>query len=619
MKKRVLSLILALVLCVGLLPMVVSAEYAESSDLADSLMPDDPGAPVMTDVTQTRFWFRIEEDKFPWPYSKTQEEYYSELVELTNNLTRGKSSETAKAKAIFDWVAQNVEYDYDSLKAGAKDFYSWAACDNAVQTFIRRKATCRGYAELAALMNIIAGLPTGVVTGSARNNRGTHVWTAVYADGDWIYYDATWDEWDMGPYYHDGVGSIYIFAKFNYRFAYGDFYLEDFRGFEFPDTGLPRNVDKIGSDAFYDCQGIEHVVIPNTIKYCGERVFRDCKNLKTIEFEEGCNLEMGKDAFERTSGLETVIIPGSLKELGDHMFEDCHKLKNVIIGDGVETIKRFAFDGCDALESISFPSSVKTIEEDVFYLCKSLKSVYVPSSVTSIGKDAFLTYCSKGTTIYTEPGSYAETYAKENKIKVVTSGAPTPTPTPADSTTPSAWAQAEVTEATQAGLVPSDLLSSYTSAITREDFCRLMVKLIEAESGKDIADYVASQSKEISAPFTDTSAQEVKAAYALGIVNGVSATKFNPTGSITRQEAAAMLERTAKLLGLSSGSGLSFTDSGKIASWASGSVAFVSGLTDPTTGGAVMGGMGNGNFGPTGTYTREQAIATTLRLLHCAA
>lgn len=183
----------------------------------------------------------------------------------------------------------------------------------------------------------------------------------------------------------------------------------------------------------------------------------------------------------------------------------------------------------------------------------------------------------------------------------------------------STWAQAEVAEAIRSALVPSDLRSSYTSAITRNDFCRLMVALVEAESGKDIASYVSSQGKTLSAPFTDTSAQEIKAAYALGIVNGVSATRFNPSGSITRQEAAAMLERTAKVLGLSSGSGASFTDSTSIASWATGSVAFVSGLTDPATGGKVMGGVSGGRFDPAGTYTREQAIATALRLFHCAA
>lgn len=45
-------------------------------------------------------------------------------------------------------------------------------------------------------------------------------------------------------------------------------------------------------------------------------------------------------------------------------------------------------------------------------------------------------------------------------------------------------------------------------------------------------------------------ASYVGAAYTYGIVNGVTATAFNPGGTITRQEAAAMVARAAKLCGM---------------------------------------------------------------------
>lgn len=55
--------------------------------------------------------------------------------------------------------------------------------------------------------------------------------------------------------------------------------------------------------------------------------------------------------------------------------------------------------------------------------------------------------------------------------------------------------------------------------------------------------------------FTDVSAgawyaSYVGTAYTYGIVNGTSATTFNPNGTITRQEAAAMVARAAKLCGM---------------------------------------------------------------------
>ena len=59
----------------------------------------------------------------------------------------------------------------------------------------------------------------------------------------------------------------------------------------------------------------------------------------------------------------------------------------------------------------------------------------------------------------------------------------------------------------------------------------------------------------LSSPFTDVPAGSwfapyVGAAYAYGIVNGRSPTVFDPNGVITRQEAAVMVARAAKLCGL---------------------------------------------------------------------
>ena len=177
---------------------------------------------------------------------------------------------------------------------------------------------------------------------------------------------------------------------------------------------------------------------------------------------------------------------------------------------------------------------------------------------------------------------------------------------PAD--TPSDWARDDVWAAICGKLVPNDLQGTYTANITREEFCRLMVTLVEKKTGKALPAPAA--------PFTDTQSPAVAAAYKAGIVKGASVTNFDPNGSITRQEAAVMLSRTAGLLGLAAGTGETFADGGSIASWAADGVAFTSGLTD-STGAKVMGDTGNGAFSPLASYTREQAILTALRLSRC--
>ncbi len=173
---------------------------------------------------------------------------------------------------------------------------------------------------------------------------------------------------------------------------------------------------------------------------------------------------------------------------------------------------------------------------------------------------------------------------------------------------PSDWARERVWEAICGGLAPNDLQGAYRQDITREEFCRLMVALVEKATGRAVE---AAQS-----PFTDTSHPAVGAARALGIVTGVSETSFNPGGSITRQEAAVMLARTGRMLGLASGTGESFADEGEFAPWAAEGIGYVSGLIDGN-GERVMGGTGEGKFSPGGAYTREQAVVTALRLLEC--
>ncbi len=104
------------------------------------------------------------------------------------------------------------------------------------------------------------------------------------------------------------------------------------------------------------------------------------------------------------------------------------------------------------------------------------------------------------------------------------------------------------------------------------------------------------------------------AAYALGIVKGTSETTFNPWGEITRQEAATMLARTGRLLGVQAGQGADFADADTFPNWAAEGIGYVSGVVDPYNGKKVMEGTGNGNFSPLEPYTQEQAIITALRL-----
>ena len=181
---------------------------------------------------------------------------------------------------------------------------------------------------------------------------------------------------------------------------------------------------------------------------------------------------------------------------------------------------------------------------------------------------------------------------------------------------PSDWAKDEVNAAIEAGLVPSNLQSNYQKAITRGEFAQLLVQTMFANY--ENASYGSAhwtledflKKVEIDTGFTDTDKDYIKVAFALGSVNGVSATKFSPNKLITRQEAATMLANTIHTqIGFSYKTDTSrygYSDFAKIADWAKPAVMMMY-STD------VMNGVGD-KFDYSGKYTREQSIATLKRI-----
>ena len=166
----------------------------------------------------------------------------------------------------------------------------------------------------------------------------------------------------------------------------------------------------------------------------------------------------------------------------------------------------------------------------------------------------------------------------------------------------SSWAAEDVAGAIARNLVPAALQSGYSNATTRQEFCALAVALYETVTGQEI-----TQRK----TFVDTTDVNVEKMGALGVVSGVGGGRFNPNGTLTREQAATMLARLSEAAGdpLPTANA-AFSDKASISSWAVAQVGQVQAA-------GIMSGVGNNRFGPTGTYTREQSIVTMLRLFRC--
>jgi len=191
-------------------------------------------------------------------------------------------------------------------------------------------------------------------------------------------------------------------------------------------------------------------------------------------------------------------------------------------------------------------------------------------------------------------------------LDVYTSGQVVPPAGPVEA--PSSWAAQTVGDAIAARLVPSTLQKNYAKPVSRGDVAQMFINLIEKGSGKDIDAFLTEKGASIdSGAFTDTTDQAVLAANALGIISGVGGGKFDPSSTLTRAQAAAIINRVANVLGVeTSGYTHSFTDvSGQ---WVDAELGW------PVHAG-VISGVGNNKFDPDGKLTAEQAIAIAYRAL----
>lgn len=199
--------------------------------------------------------------------------------------------------------------------------------------------------------------------------------------------------------------------------------------------------------------------------------------------------------------------------------------------------------------------------------------------------------------------------------------------------TVSAWAAEEVSKARALGLLPEtmELGGDYTAPIDRAHFARLAVELVAVCRETEVPLMLAEAQIPLAEPdetgllrtseprFSDTDSAYVELAADLGIVRGSNLGTFGPERSITRAEAAAMLQRTMAALGRVDANVKPkvYSDAYTIPRWAAESVQYISGRTTGD-GRAVMGGVW-GKFMPQGAYSAEQAIITLLRCYESAA
>ena len=175
-------------------------------------------------------------------------------------------------------------------------------------------------------------------------------------------------------------------------------------------------VTSIGEKAFYNCQDLTNLTIPNSVTSIGELAFWNCKGLTSLTIPNSVT-SIGDYAFQVCGSLKSVIIPKYLTTISCGAFSDCHSLTSVTIPESVTSIGSMAFAACNALTRVDIPNSVTSIGGFAFFSCDALRSVTIGKSVTSIGGRAF-DECPERTDVYcnceTVPSTNVDAFDSSN-------------------------------------------------------------------------------------------------------------------------------------------------------------------------------------------------------------
>ena len=150
---------------------------------------------------------------------------------------------------------------------------------------------------------------------------------------------------------------------------------------------IPPCVVRIGDCAFYN-GSLTEVTIPSSVTNIGQNAFYECDSIRNVVIPDGVT-KIENWTFNRCSGLTSVSLPNSVMHIGDAAFYQCYNLEDVTIPAGVTNIGNLAFYMCPKLMSLSIPESVRRLGGGVFYGCSGLTDVQIPANVTQIEWEAF--------------------------------------------------------------------------------------------------------------------------------------------------------------------------------------------------------------------------------------
>ena len=144
-------------------------------------------------------------------------------------------------------------------------------------------------------------------------------------------------------------------------------------------TKIPSGIEKIGEQAFANCDMLESIEIPDSVEQVEAWAFSGCTGLKQVKLSKNLKY-INMNCFSECSSLEDIVIPEGVTQLAPGAFMHCSSLKNVELPSTLEGIYEHAFARCTSLTKLTIPQKVEVIAYGAFLGCSSLKDIYYPGT-----------------------------------------------------------------------------------------------------------------------------------------------------------------------------------------------------------------------------------------------
>lgn len=371
---------------------------------------------------------------------KDYAEYYAEQkmdTFLKENIT-AEMSDYKKVETIARWLANNFNYSqYHSGYTGLM-LYGGGDC----------------WANTSAVNYMCEKLGLTVYARYAANDPGAgngHRNSVVIIDGERYLVDCG---------YTGNAPRHYELSKMDYDYSYkilndGTLRLYQYEGTDtnivVPDTIDGRKVTVLGNSTFQYCtqaSDIESVTLPDSLTTIEKNAFYNCEKLKSVTipqnvssiglaaFVEGLSesslteikvdpenpyfsekdgvvfskdgtklivfpsgrsgdyqipdgtVSVGDYAFYYCVNVSSITVPGSVRSLGEGAFGNCSSLTKAVLNEGLEEIGEYAFQSSSGIRDIIIPASVKSVGKNGLRLSSECR-IRVLSTDTVWADDAF--------------------------------------------------------------------------------------------------------------------------------------------------------------------------------------------------------------------------------------